>query len=35
MDLAGKKELVEFILTFMSSTWYIKNPYLKAKLVQV
>ncbi|KAG8884379.1 hypothetical protein FRB97_004388 [Tulasnella sp. 331] len=35
MDLAGKKELVEFILTFMSSTWYIKNPYLKAKLVQI
>lgn len=35
MDLSGKKELVEFILTFMSSTWYIKNPYLKAKLVQV
>ncbi|KAG9010260.1 hypothetical protein FRB94_010788 [Tulasnella sp. JGI-2019a] len=35
MDLAGKKELVEFILTFMSSTWYIKNPYLKSKLVQI
>jgi ubiquitin conjugation factor E4 B len=30
-----KKELLDFVLTFLSSTWYIKNPYLKAKLVQV
>ena len=22
-------------MTFLSSTWYIKNPYLKAKLVQI
>lgn len=35
LELAGKKELLEFILIFLSSTWYINNPYLKAKLVQV
>ena len=35
LELSGKKELLEFCLVFLSSTWYIKNPYLKAKLVQV
>ncbi|KDQ11048.1 hypothetical protein BOTBODRAFT_35587 [Botryobasidium botryosum FD-172 SS1] len=32
---SGKNELIDFILTFLTSTWYIKNPYLKAKLDQI
>ncbi|KAG6377167.1 ubiquitin elongating factor core-domain-containing protein [Boletus reticuloceps] len=32
LDLSGKDELVVFALTFMTSTWYIKNPFLKAKI---
>lgn len=35
LSVSGRKELVDFIITFLSSTWYIKNPYLKAKLVTV
>lgn len=35
LSVSGKKELVDFIIIFLSSTWYIKNPYLKAKLVTV
>lgn len=35
LQLSGKTELVDFALTFLSSTWYITNPYLKSKLVQV
>ncbi|KAG8932849.1 hypothetical protein FRC03_000161 [Tulasnella sp. 419] len=35
LDLAGKTELIDFTMTFLSSTGYIKNPYLKAKLVQI
>ncbi|EGN98229.1 hypothetical protein SERLA73DRAFT_109617 [Serpula lacrymans var. lacrymans S7.3] len=31
-DLSGKNELVIFALTFLTSTWYIKNPFLKAKV---
>ncbi|KAF9030215.1 hypothetical protein BDZ89DRAFT_1091648 [Hymenopellis radicata] len=31
-ELSGKTELVVFALTFLSSTWYIKNPFLKAKI---
>ncbi|KAN0087641.1 Ubiquitin elongating factor core domain containing protein [Tylopilus felleus] len=32
LDLAGKDELLVFALTFLTSTWYIKNPFLKAKI---
>ncbi|TFK28063.1 ubiquitin conjugation factor E4 [Coprinopsis marcescibilis] len=31
-ELAGKNELLVFILTFLTSTWYIKNPFLKSKI---
>jgi ubiquitin conjugation factor E4 B len=34
-DLSGKNELVLFALTFLTSTWYIKNPFLKAKINEV
>lgn len=34
-ELAGKVELLTFILTFLSSTWYIKNPFLKSKINDV
>ncbi|KDQ62323.1 hypothetical protein JAAARDRAFT_149126 [Jaapia argillacea MUCL 33604] len=32
LDLSGKTELLIFALTFLTSTWYIKNPFLKAKI---
>jgi ubiquitin conjugation factor E4 B len=32
---AGQKEIVDFSVTFLTSTWYITNPYLKSKLVTV
>ncbi|KAG1751124.1 ubiquitin elongating factor core-domain-containing protein [Suillus lakei] len=32
LDLSGRDELVIFALTFLTSTWYIKNPFLKAKI---
>lgn len=35
LETSGKNELVVFALTLLSSPWYIKNPFLKAKLVQV
>ncbi|KAH7922937.1 hypothetical protein BV22DRAFT_1036932 [Leucogyrophana mollusca] len=35
LDLSGKSELVIFALTFLTSTWYIKNPFLKAKINEV
>jgi ubiquitin conjugation factor E4 B len=35
LDLSGKNELVIFALTFLTSTWYIKNPFLKAKVNEV
>jgi hypothetical protein len=35
LELSGKVELVVFALTFLTSTWYIKNPFLKAKIVEV
>ena len=28
-------QLVAFIITFLKNTKYVKNPYLKAKLVEV
>jgi ubiquitin conjugation factor E4 B len=34
-DLSGKNELVLFALTFLTSTWYIKNPFLKSKINEV
>ncbi|KAJ3503365.1 hypothetical protein NLJ89_g8468 [Agrocybe chaxingu] len=34
-ELAGKVELMTFILTFLTSTWYIKNPFLKSKINDV
>ncbi|KAI5121069.1 hypothetical protein M0805_008583 [Coniferiporia weirii] len=34
-DLTGKSELVIWALTFLRSTWYIKNPFLKAKINEV
>ncbi|OCH84192.1 ubiquitin conjugation factor E4 [Obba rivulosa] len=35
LELSGKAELLTWALTFLMSTWYIKNPFLKAKLVEV
>ncbi|EJC98051.1 uncharacterized protein FOMMEDRAFT_171416 [Fomitiporia mediterranea MF3/22] len=32
LDLTGKNELVTWALTFLRSSWYIKNPFLKAKI---
>jgi len=32
LELSGKNELVIFALTFLTSTWYIKNPFLKAHI---
>jgi len=34
-SLSGKTELLQFILTFLTSTWYIKNPFLKSKINDV
>ncbi|KAG5648373.1 hypothetical protein DXG03_004945 [Asterophora parasitica] len=34
-ELAGKTELMTFVLTFLNSTWYIKNPFLKSKINDV
>ncbi|KAG5651652.1 hypothetical protein H0H81_007932 [Sphagnurus paluster] len=34
-ELAGKVELLTFVLTFLNSTWYIKNPFLKSKINDV
>ncbi|KAL0579137.1 Ubiquitin conjugation factor E4 [Marasmius crinis-equi] len=31
-ELAGKNEVLIFVLTFLTSTWYIKNPFLKSKI---
>ena len=28
-------ELVDFSMTFLTSTWYITNPYLESKLITV
>ncbi|OSX59930.1 hypothetical protein POSPLADRAFT_1066990 [Postia placenta MAD-698-R-SB12] len=35
LELSGKNEILVWTLTFLTSTWYIKNPFLKAKLVEV
>jgi hypothetical protein len=34
LALSGKHEIVVFSLTFLTSTWYVKNPFLKSKLVE-
>ncbi|PPQ91665.1 hypothetical protein CVT25_012878 [Psilocybe cyanescens] len=34
-EMAGKLELMTFVLTFLTSTWYIKNPFLKSKINDV
>ena len=34
-ELSGKVELLTFVLTFLNSTWYIKNPFLKSKINDV
>ncbi|KAG5338950.1 hypothetical protein C0989_005506 [Termitomyces sp. Mn162] len=31
-EMTGKIELMTFVLTFLNCTWYIKNPFLKAKI---
>ncbi|GAA5817498.1 hypothetical protein MFLAVUS_011046 [Mucor flavus] len=35
MSQCSHDELVTFIITFLRSTKYVKNPYLKAKLVEI
>ncbi|KAF8305671.1 hypothetical protein DL93DRAFT_2089352 [Clavulina sp. PMI_390] len=35
LEAAAKNDMLVFILTFLSSPWYIKNPFLKSKLVQI
>lgn len=35
LELTGKEEVLVFTLTFMLSTWWIKNPYLKNKIIDV
>ena len=35
LELTGKEEVLIFTLTFMLSTWWIKNPFLKNKIIDV
>lgn len=35
LELSGKNELLIWCLTFLTSTWYIKNPSVKSHLVDV
>jgi hypothetical protein len=35
MMAQGSNELVDFSMAFLTSTWYITNPYLKSKLITV
>ncbi|KAL6304363.1 ubiquitin conjugation factor E4 [Sparassis latifolia] len=35
LELSGKNEILIWSLTFLTSTWYIKNPFLKAKIIEV
>ncbi|KAI9465596.1 ubiquitin elongating factor core-domain-containing protein [Lactarius psammicola] len=35
LELAGKEEVLIFTLTFMLSTWWIKNPFLKNKIIDI
>lgn len=34
-EMSGRTELLTFVLTFLTSTWYIKNPFLKSKVNDV
>lgn len=34
-ESSGQKELIDFSMAFLTSTWYITNPYLKSKIVTV
>jgi len=34
-ELSGKIELLLWGLTFLTSTWYLKNPFLKAKIAEI
>ena len=34
-ELSGKTEVLVFALTFLTSTWYIMNPFLKSKINDV
>lgn len=34
-EFTGQKEIVDFSVAFLTSAWYITNPYLKSKLVTV
>ncbi|THG98805.1 hypothetical protein EW026_g3438 [Hermanssonia centrifuga] len=34
LELTGKIEMLLWALTFLTSTWYIKNPFLKSKIVE-
>lgn len=35
LELTGKEEVLIFTITFMLSTWWIKNPFLKNKIIDV
>ncbi|CAL1712793.1 unnamed protein product [Somion occarium] len=35
LELSGKTEILIWVLTFLTSTWYIKNPFLKNKMIDV
>ncbi|KAI1793388.1 ubiquitin elongating factor core-domain-containing protein [Ganoderma leucocontextum] len=35
LELSGRNEMLIWCLAFLTSTWYIKNPFLKAKIVEV
>ncbi|KAK7677760.1 hypothetical protein QCA50_019312 [Cerrena zonata] len=34
LELSGKNEMLVWSLTFLTSTWYIKNPFLKNKMIE-
>lgn len=35
LELTGREEVLIFTITFMLSTWWIKNPFLKNKIIDV
>ncbi|KAH9922853.1 ubiquitin elongating factor core-domain-containing protein [Epithele typhae] len=35
LELSGRNEMIVWCLTWLTSTWFIKNPFLKAKIVEV
>lgn len=34
LEVSGKEEMLKWSLTFLTSTWYIKNPFLKNKMIE-